>query len=146
MFDHGALRLVVLGLVGEEPRHGYDIIRLLKERFQGAYSPSPGSIYPILAQLADAGFVQAETQGARKLFALTEAGRAYLEVQRPEFDAIKARLEETAGPAGQSSVAETIAAFRESLFGRMRSGALGGAEAEKLKDILERARREIESL
>ena len=57
MFDSGALRLLVLGLIAEEPRHGYDIIRDLRARFQGSYSPSPGSIYPILQQLAEAGLV-----------------------------------------------------------------------------------------
>ena len=145
-FDHGALKLVVLGLVGEEPRHGYDIIRLLKERFQGAYSPSPGSIYPILAQLAEAGFVVAETQGARKLFTLTESGRAYLEAQRPEFDAIKAQLDETATPIGQSSLGEAIAAFRSAVFAKVRGGALSPSQADRLSEILERARREIESL
>jgi len=145
-FDHGALRLVVLGLVGEEPRHGYDIIRLMKERFQGAYSPSPGSIYPILAQLAEAGLMQAETQGQRKLFTLTEAGKAYLEAQRPEFEAIKAQLDETANPIGKSSLGESIAAFRSTVFAKIRGGALTGAQAERLREILERARREIEAL
>ena len=145
-FDHGALKLVVLGLVGEEPRHGYDIIRLLKERLQGAYSPSPGSIYPILAQLAEAGFVVAQTQGTRKLFTLTDAGRAYLESQRPEFDAIKAQLDETAAPIGQSSLGEALSSFRGAWFAKIRNGALSGPQAERLSEILARAQREIESL
>jgi len=145
-FDHGALRLVVLGLVGEEPRHGYDIIRLMKERFQGAYSPSPGSIYPILAQLADAGLMQAETQGQRKLFTLTEAGKAYLEEKRPEFEAIKTQLDETANPIGNSSLGESISAFRSVVFAKIRGGALTEAQAMRLSEILERARREIETL
>jgi DNA-binding PadR family transcriptional regulator len=145
-FDHGALRLVVLGLVGEEPRHGYDIIRLMKERFQGAYSPSPGSIYPILAQLAEAGLMQAETQGQRKLFTLTEAGKAYLEAQRPEFEAIKAQLDETADPIGSSSLGEAIAAFRGAVFAKIRGGALSPAQARRLSEILARAQKEIESL
>ena len=145
-FDHGALKLVVLGLVGEEPRHGYDIIRLLEKRLQGAYSPSPGSIYPILAQLAEAGFVVAETQGTRKLFTLTETGRAYLESQRPEFEAIKTQLDETATPIGDSSLGEAIAAFRSALFAKIRGGALSPSQAQRLSEILESARREIESL
>jgi len=145
-FDNGALKLVVLGLVGEEPRHGYDIIRLMKERFQGAYSPSPGSIYPILAQLAEAGLMQAETQGQRKLFTLTEAGKAYLEAQRPEFEAIKAQLDETAGPIDQSSLGEAISAFRSAVFAKIRGGALSPAQARRLSEILERARAEIEAL
>ncbi len=146
IFDHGALRLVVLGLLGEEPRHGYEIIKLLKDRFQGAYSPSPGSIYPILAQLAEAGMVEAQAQGARKLFALTDEGRAYLNSQRAEFEAIRSQLDETAAPIGRSDIGATIANFRRALFARMRHGELNAAQAERLRDILERARREIEAL
>ena len=146
IFDHGALRLVVLGLIAEEPRHGYEIIKLMKDRFQGSYSPSPGSIYPILAQLAEAGMVEAQTIGARKLFALTDEGRAYLAAQRPQLEAIRAQLEQTAAPIGRSDLGATIVEFRRTLFSRMRRGELNGAQAERLRDILERARREIEAL
>jgi DNA-binding PadR family transcriptional regulator len=146
VFDHGALRLLVLGLLGEEPRHGYEIIKLLKDRFQGSYSPSPGSIYPILAGLAEAGMVEAQIEGTRKLFTLTTEGRAWLEQQRPEFEAIMAQLEATAAPIGQSDLGATIIAFRRTLFTKMRRGALDGAQAIRLREILERARREIEAL
>lgn len=146
IFDHGALRLVVLGLIGEEPRHGYEIIKLLKDRFQGSYSPSPGSIYPILAQLAEAGMVEAQTVGTRKLFALTDEGRAYLDAQRPHLEAIRAQLDETSAPIGRSDLGATIAEFRRTLFSRMRRGELDTAQVERLRDILERARGEIEGL
>ena len=62
MFDSGALRLVVLGLIAQEPRHGYDIIQAMSARFQGSYSPSPGAIYPMLRMLAEAGLI-ASTSG-----------------------------------------------------------------------------------
>ena len=94
MFDSGALRLLVLGLIAEAPRHGYDIIRDLHDRFQGAYRPSPGSIYPILQTLAEAGLVTSETHGRQRLFAVTDEGRAYLVDQRAELAAINAQLEE----------------------------------------------------
>jgi DNA-binding PadR family transcriptional regulator len=146
LFDYGALRLMVLGLIGEEPRHGYEIIKVLTDRFQGAYSPSPGSIYPILAQLAEAGMVEAQVEGTRKLFTLTSEGRAYLESQRPEFEAIKSQFEGAAAPIGRSDLGATISDFRRALFSKMRRGALDGARAERLREILERARREIESI
>ena len=108
MFDSGALRLVVLGLIAEEPRHGYDIIRQLKTRFQGSYSPSPGSIYPILQQLAEAGFVTSLSHPPRRRFAVTEAGRAWLSEQRAELEAINAQLEEAAAPIGEQAVGEAM--------------------------------------
>jgi len=146
MFDSGALRLVVLGLIAEQPRHGYDIIRLLKARFQGSYSPSPGSIYPILQQLAEAGFVSSSSHGPRRRFAVTEAGRAWLEEQRAELNAINAQLEEAAAPIGEQAIGEAIQAFRSALFAKMRKGALDAEQAGKLRDLLERARREIEDI
>ena len=94
MFDSGALRLLVLGLIAEAPRHGYDIIRDLHDRFQGAYRPSPGSIYPILQTLAEAGLVTSEMHGRQRLFAVSDEGRAYLAEQRAELAAINAQLAE----------------------------------------------------
>ena len=78
MFDPGALRLVVLGLIAEEPRHGYDIIKALEAKFQGAYSPSPGAIYPMLQMLEEADLVVSETNGNKRLYSITEQGNAYL--------------------------------------------------------------------
>src|SRR6187399_2918600 len=78
MFDAGALRLVVLGLIAEEPRHGYDIIKALESKFQGAYSPSPGAIYPMLQMLEEADLVTSQPDGNKRLFSITEQGRAYL--------------------------------------------------------------------
>jgi DNA-binding PadR family transcriptional regulator len=146
MFDSGALRLLVLGLIAEEPRHGYDIIRVLRERFQGSYSPSPGSIYPILQQLSDAGLVSSTSHGPRRRFAITEAGTAWLSEQSAELDAIKAQLEEAAAPIGEQAIGEAIRDLRSALFSKMRKGALDAAQAGRLRDVLERARREIEDL
>jgi DNA-binding PadR family transcriptional regulator len=146
MFDSGALRLLVLGLIAEAPRHGYDIIRDLHDRFQGAYRPSPGSIYPILQMLAEAGLVVSEAHGRQRLFAVTDEGRAYLAEQRADLDAINAQMEEAARPIGQSAIGEAIRDLRAALFERMRKGALSPAQAAKLRDALERARREIEEI
>jgi DNA-binding PadR family transcriptional regulator len=146
VFDSGALRLVVLGLIAEEPRHGYDIIRGLKARFQGAYAPSPGSIYPILQQLAEAGLVAASAHGPRRRFSITEAGTAWLAGQRAELLAINAQLEEAAAPIEESAIGEAIQDFRSALFAKMRRGALNAEQAGRVRDVLERARREIEEL
>ena len=146
VFDSGALRLVVLGLIGEGPRHGYDIIKGLKERFQGAYSPSPGAIYPMLQLLEDAGLVTSERHGVKRRYAVTEAGRAYLAESRDELDRIRAQIEEAAAPIGVLAIGEAIRDFRAALFAKMRRGTLGEAEARRLRDILIEAREKIEKL
>ena len=82
MFDPGALRLVVLGLIAEEPRHGYDVIKALEARFQGAYSPSAGAIYPMLQMMEEADLVTSTTTGNKRLYTITDQGLAYLEESR----------------------------------------------------------------
>jgi DNA-binding PadR family transcriptional regulator len=88
------LQLVLLALLEEKPRHGYDLIKLIDERSNGFYSPSPGVVYPALTYLEEAGETVAEAEGARKLYRLTEAGRAHLAQRRAEADAILAQLAE----------------------------------------------------
>ena len=144
MFDSGALRLVVLGLIADEPRHGYDIIRHLKDRFQGSYSPSPGSIYPLLKSLAKVGFVTVATEGKKRLFTITPTGREWLASQAEELAAINRQLDEAAEPMGAHNIGTAIAAFRAALFARIRSGGMSEGEALRIARILDQARRDIE--
>ena len=88
VFGHGALRLYLLHLLDEEPRHGYDIIRALEDRFMGMYTPSAGTIYPRLSALEDDGLVTHDVVGGKKVYRLTEAGRAELYARRDEIDAV----------------------------------------------------------
>ena len=89
----GELRLIVLSLIAESPRHGYEIIKALEERSGGFYSPSPGVIYPTLTYLDEVGHALSTADGNKKTFAITEAGRTYLEENRIEADAILSRIE-----------------------------------------------------
>ncbi|MDK9695712.1 MAG: PadR family transcriptional regulator [Siculibacillus sp.] len=146
VFDSGALRLVVLGLIGEEPRHGYDLIKGLKERFQGAYAPSPGAIYPMLQLLEEAGLVTSEVHGLKRRYTITRAGRAYLEESREELDRIRAQIDEAAAPIGEVAIGEAIREFRAALYARMRRGTLGEDQARRLRAILTEAREKIEKL
>jgi DNA-binding PadR family transcriptional regulator len=88
------LQLLLLSLLEEKPRHGYDLIKLIDERSNGFYAPSPGVVYPALTYLEEAGEAIAETEGARKLYRLTESGRARLAEHRAEADTILAQLAE----------------------------------------------------
>src|SRR6202020_1345913 len=74
----GDLQLLILDLLAEKPRHGYEIIKALEERSKGFYVPSPGMVYPALTYLEEIGHATVETEGTRKLYQLTDLGRAYL--------------------------------------------------------------------
>ena len=92
MLAQGDLRLVALALIAEAPRHGYEIIKLLEEKTADWYSPSPGIVYPTLTYLEEAGYVTAATEGAKKLYTITDEGRAYLEANRDLVDVVLDRL------------------------------------------------------
>jgi DNA-binding PadR family transcriptional regulator len=93
MLATGDLRLIALALIAEQPRHGYEIIKVLEEKTSGWYSPSPGIVYPTLTFLEEAGYVTAQTEGAKKLYTITDEGRAYLDQNRDFVDAVLERLE-----------------------------------------------------
>jgi DNA-binding PadR family transcriptional regulator len=93
MLATGDLRLIALALIAEQPRHGYEIIKVLEDKTAGWYSPSPGIVYPTLTFLEEAGYVTAQTEGAKKLYTITDEGRAYLDQNRDFVDAVLERLE-----------------------------------------------------
>ncbi len=89
LFDYGDLRLVVLDMIVEQPRHGYELIRAIEERMGGSYSPSPGVIYPTLSWLEDMGYAAVETEdGGRKRYNVTPEGKAFLAANRAALDAL----------------------------------------------------------
>ena len=92
MLAQGDLRLVALALIAEAPRHGYEIIKLLEEKTADWYSPSPGIVYPTLTYLEEAGYVTASTEGSKKLYTMTDEGRAYLATNRDLVDVVLDRL------------------------------------------------------
>ncbi len=92
MLAQGDLRLIALALIAEQPRHGYDIMKALEEKTNGWYSPSPGIVYPTLTYLEEVGYVTAQAEGAKKLYTITEEGRAHLAENRDFVDAVLDRL------------------------------------------------------
>src|SRR5215813_5635313 len=89
VFDHGDLRYVLLQLIADKPRHGYELIKAIEEKFGGMYSPSPGVIYPTLTLLEELGHVRQEAAtGTKKLYSITPEGTAHLEANRAAVDAI----------------------------------------------------------
>src|SRR5258708_34035858 len=92
MLAQGDLRLIALALIAEQPRHGYEIIKVLEDKTAGWYAPSPGIVYPTLTYLEEAGYVTAQAEGAKKLYTITDAGRAHLEENRDFVDAVLERF------------------------------------------------------
>ena len=92
MLSQGDLRLIILALIADQPRHGYEIIKLIEEKTENWYSPSPGIIYPTLTYLEDTGHATAQTQGAKKLYAITADGQAHLAENRDMANAMLDRL------------------------------------------------------
>ncbi|WP_382304624.1 PadR family transcriptional regulator [Herbiconiux sp. UC225_62] len=95
VFGHGHLRLYLLSLLDESPKHGYELIQALSDRFGGTYSPSAGTIYPRLAKLEEEGLVTKSADGRKTVYAITDAGRAELDARRGELDDIEAELSDS---------------------------------------------------
>jgi DNA-binding PadR family transcriptional regulator len=146
VFGHGDLKLVLLALIAEQPRHGYELIRTIEEMFDGAYAPSPGAVYPTLTLLEEMGYASVETtDGSKKLYTITAEGRAFLDENRAEVDAVMARTESAAKMyarmAAPMAVREAVHALRHAL--RDRAGAWSSAEAKRVLAIIKRAAKEI---
>ncbi|WP_042431168.1 helix-turn-helix transcriptional regulator [Streptacidiphilus anmyonensis] len=95
VFAHGRLRLYLLKLLDEAPRHGYEVIRLLEERFHGLYAPSAGTVYPRLAKLEQEGLVEHSMEGGRKVYRITAAGHAELEARAAELAELEAEIHDS---------------------------------------------------
>lgn len=150
MFDSGELRLVLLKLIADEPRHGYDLIRQIEELTGGAYAPSPGVIYPTLTLLDDMGQIEAQqSEGAKKLFAITDAGRADLEANADVVDAAIARLtavgEETQR-TDSASVRRAMGNLRQVLMDRLGDRDLDKAALHDIVALIDEAAQKIERL
>ncbi|MGP0095240.1 MAG: PadR family transcriptional regulator [Xanthobacteraceae bacterium] len=133
MLAQGDLRLIALALIAEHPRHGYDIMKALDERTAGWYSPSPGIVYPTLTYLEEMSYVTAQADGAKKLYTITEAGRAYLAENRDFVDAVLDRL---------ASFGDRVSRMRRRFGGDERSEEEDGlpqlvrAALDNLRDVV----------
>ncbi|MFD9482829.1 helix-turn-helix transcriptional regulator [Streptomyces sp. NPDC059991] len=149
VFAHGRLRLYLLKLLDEAPRHGYEVIRLLEERFQGLYAPSAGTVYPRLAKLEAEGLVTHTTEGGRKVYSITDAGRAELAGRSGELADLELEIRE--------SVSELAAEIRADVRGaagdlrddvrrqarEARAGNAGEGESwQQAKEEFKRAKQE----
>ncbi|WP_200347420.1 PadR family transcriptional regulator, partial [Rhodospirillum rubrum] len=147
-FDHGDLRFVILGLIADKPGHGYELIKAIEDRVGGAYSPSPGVIYPTLTLLDELGYVTVSTEtGPRKLYAITDEGLAFLEANRDTVTAVFARMDEAGERRGGGTAPQIVRAIENlKLTVRLRldRGPLSEAETETIAKALDDAAATIE--
>jgi DNA-binding PadR family transcriptional regulator len=146
MFDGGELRLVILALIAEKPRYGYEVIKELGERVGGDYSPSPGVVYPTLTMLEEMGYASAslDPQG-RKLYAVTPEGEKVLADNKAQINAILARFGDSDSRfAGFVSVKRAMLNLRSALQLRLRGRAATPDEIQAIVDALDAAAKTIE--
>jgi len=147
-FAHGDLRLIILHLIAEKPRHGYEIIKAIEDQVGGTYSPSPGVIYPTLTHLEELGHVTVSAgDGAKKLHAITAEGNAYLDAHRSVLEALLARMQEAnrvhgGGPAPQ--ILRAMENLRLALRLRLARGPLSDAQANAVAAAIDAAATNVE--
>lgn len=148
MFDGDELRLVLLKLIADQPRHGYDLIRDIEERTGGAYAPSAGVVYPTLTMLDDMGQIEAVSEGSRKQFAATDTGRAHLEERADEVAALMQRLDalgEERSRVDRAPIRRATANLFSALAHRVARGDTDNL-AHEIAEVIDEAARKIERL
>lgn len=134
VFGHGRLRLYLLKLLQESPRHGYEVIRLLQDRFLGVYSPSPGTIYPRLARLEEEGLVTHEVVNGKKVFTLTEQGQQELNARGDELADLEQEISESVRDIAREvkeDVRDTVRSLRDELTQMAREVRQGAKQDEQ---------------
>ena len=150
MFEQGDLKLVILNLLDEKPRHGYEIIKDLEERSGGRYTPSAGAVYPTLTLLEDMGYaVATPEEGGKKVYAITDAGRAHLAENRPVVDELFDRVSQI----GDAVFGDNVRPARDAMinlakeFGAaMMTGRRTPEQIASIAAILEKAAAELRAV
>ncbi|MEO1044281.1 MAG: PadR family transcriptional regulator [Pseudomonadota bacterium] len=153
MFDSGELRLVLLKLIADEPRHGYDLIRAIEDMTEGSYAPSPGVIYPTLSLLEDSGLIAPQqADGSRKVFAITDDGRSEIEEQEEAIAGLMERLDRTGDRKRKRSrkagapVGRAIGNLMSALGNRVARSDMDDEMRHAIAEILDEAAQKIERL
>ncbi len=147
-FDYGELRLVVLTLIHERPRHGYDLMKAIEERMGGSYSPSPGVMYPTLSWLEDGGYTSVDTEGAgRKSYRITPEGESFLATNRAAIDALFTRIGSPRSRRYEGVPAPILRGMENlklALRLRLRHGAFDETTVDAIAAALDAAARTVE--
>jgi DNA-binding PadR family transcriptional regulator len=151
-FAHGDLRLIILHLMSEKPRHGYEMIKWIEDAVAGIYSPSPGTIYPTLTMLEEAGqvVVLPTNDGPRKLYQITDQGLAFLEANRSALLVLLQRMADAARSQGEASIPAALERalddLRLAVRNKLSQQALNEDQLDKIAGVLADATARIEKL
>jgi DNA-binding PadR family transcriptional regulator len=153
----GELQLIILALLEERPRHGYEIIKALEDTSKGFYAPSPGMVYPALTYLEEVGYATVEAEGSKKLYRITDAGLAQLNENRAFVDAVLAQLAQVGskmdrvrkafaadepGDVAHVAVNEARQELRAALIAKLNASP-SAEELQRVSDVLKRASDEL---
>lgn len=145
MFEHGALRWVLLSLIADKPSHGYELIKAIEARMGGAYTPSPGVIYPSLTLLEDMGAVSVVAEGGKKRYAITDEGRRLLVENAEALAHAERKMKALRGRADRPArIAQAIETFRAVAHERLtQEPPLSEAQVEAIADLIEAAAEKV---
>ena len=148
MFDGDELRLLLLKLIADQPRHGYDLIRDIEERTGGAYAPSAGVVYPTLTMLDEMGRIEATAEGSRKQYAITDAGREHLAEREAQAAELLARLDALGRERNRTDRAPIKRATANLFSALAHRVARGDTDtlAHEIAEVIDEAARKIERL
>jgi DNA-binding PadR family transcriptional regulator len=148
MFEQGDLRFLILSLIAEKSSYGYELIKTIEERTGGAYAPSPGVVYPLLTMLEEMGFVTLTAEdGGKKLYAITDDGRAELEKNKETLEHINTHVDgvrERSVGGRSPQIMRAIQNFRTALHLRMERGPLTDEQAQTIAAAIDAAAQTIE--
>jgi DNA-binding PadR family transcriptional regulator len=146
VFDRGDLKYVVLRLLSDRPMHGYEVMQALEQEAGGWYSASPGSVYPVLQMLEDQGYVTAEERDGKRVYRVTAEGRRFLERNSDRVEDVMDRVARFASRFSGAEMGDLTRSFVKLAQASLDAAMRGAGDAEsmaKLKEILERAAREV---
>jgi DNA-binding PadR family transcriptional regulator len=148
-FDSGDMKYVILKLLNDKPMHGYEVMKALEDETSGCYRPSPGSVYPTLQWLEDEGLVVASEVAGKKVYSITDSGRAFLAENKGTVDDIFDRISDTIDRFASEPINEVNSAVGRIVASAYRIAWKSGrdeTQRQRLKEILERAARELDEL
>jgi DNA-binding PadR family transcriptional regulator len=148
LFERGELKYAILDLLASKPRHGYELLQALGERYSPFYVPSAGAVYPTLQLLEDAGAVTSAQVDGKKVYTITEAGRQRLAERRSTIDAIRARMAFGGDPTLRREMGETLHEVRElgRLLHQNRGRGMTSDRLTRVRGVIRRARRDVEAI
>lgn len=146
-FQKGDMKYVILDLIKDKPRYGYEIIRAMEERSHGFYTPSPGTVYPTLQMLEEMGYVRSDQQDGKKVYTITDEGRRFLDERQDFAEEIRSHMRDWWNPEDMMEIGEAMREFRR--LGRLlarQARRIGTEKVHRIQEIVSRACKEIEAV